>query len=129
MTHYSNGWVCDQSSSSCLAARCIDFLTIDDPDRRDRRRPDSFQLDPLRDQRAGYENRALVRLFLIVGGLIDRLTTERGASEQASRGKTCYEDRKLRSHAEHYDHRAAAQSGSDPRLDSECRRHAGIKSG
>jgi hypothetical protein len=94
MTRCPNGWVCDdQSSTGSLASGRIDFPTIDYPDRRDGRRADRLQLDPLWNERTRHENGAFARR------LIDRLSGERSGSEQASRDKTCSNDRNPKAHA------------------------------
>ena len=64
-------------------------MTINDSNRRDRRGADWFSFDPLRDQRTGDEDRPSVDFFGLFGGLIDWLTGEGRAGEQANRDDTC----------------------------------------
>ena len=91
----ANRRIREQYPSRRSASGGIDFVTIDDADRRDRSSSDRLSFDPLRNQRAGYEDGSLVRLFLIVRGLIDRFVTKGEASRKQTR-RAC---RKQRSHA------------------------------
>ena len=50
VTHCPNGRIGHQNPSRRPTPCCVDFTTINDPERRCRRGADSFQFDPLRDK-------------------------------------------------------------------------------
>ena len=59
MIDYADRRIVDESSRRRLSSGPIDFVAIDDSDRRDRVRANRQQFDTLRDERTGDENRPL----------------------------------------------------------------------
>ena len=64
VTDYAHRRIVDQSARRRLPPGPVDFVAVDDSDRRDRLRTDRLQFDTLRDERTGDENRPLFNFLL-----------------------------------------------------------------
>jgi len=80
---YAQRRVIDQSTRRRTSPCLIDFTTINDSDRRDRRRADRSQLNTLWDKRTGDENRLLFNILLTFGSLLDRGIGEHRSGKHA----------------------------------------------
>jgi hypothetical protein len=79
----------DQSARRRTSPCLVDFTTINDSNRRNRRRADRPQLNTLWDKRTGDENRPFFNLLLASGGLLDRGTGEHCSGKHAGRDESC----------------------------------------
>jgi hypothetical protein len=72
VTDYAQRRLIDQNARGRTAPCLVDFTTINDSDRRDRRGADRLQFNTLRDKRTSDENRPLFNFLRAPGGLVDR---------------------------------------------------------
>jgi len=71
VSDYAHRGIVNESAWCRLPPDPVDFVTIDDSDRRDRLRADRLQFDTLRDKRTGDENRPLFNFLLAFRSLLD----------------------------------------------------------
>ncbi len=88
MTDYADRRFVDKSTRRRLPRGPVDFVAVDDSDRRDRLRTDRLQFDTLRDERPGDENRPLFNFLLTFGGLVSRGIGERCSGKYAGRDES-----------------------------------------
>ena len=85
VTDYAHRGIVNESTRRRLPPGPVDFVAVDDSDRRDRLRTDRLQFDTLRDERTGDENRLLFNFLLAFRSLVDRGIAERRSGKQAGR--------------------------------------------
>jgi hypothetical protein len=85
VTDHAHRGLIDESAWRCLPPDPIDFMTVNDSNRRDCRSADRLQFNTLRDQRTGDENRPLFNLLLPFGGLVSAGIGERCSDKYAGR--------------------------------------------
>ena len=86
---YAQRRIIDQSARRRLSPSPVDFTTINDSERRDRRGADRSQLNTLWDKRTGHENRPLLNLLITFRGLLDRGIGEHRSGKHAARDENC----------------------------------------
>ena len=70
VTDYAHRRIIDQSARRRLPPGPVDFMAINESNRRDCRSTDRLQFNTLRDKRTGDENRPLFNFLLTFGGLV-----------------------------------------------------------
>ena len=85
MTDYADRRFVDKSTRRRLPRGPVDFVAVDDSDRRDRLRTDRLQFDTLRDERPGDENRPLFNFLLAFRSLLNVGVGQRRPGKQADR--------------------------------------------
>ena len=81
MTDYAHRRIIDQSASCRLPPGPVDFVTVNNSKRRNRRRADRLQFNTLWDKRTGNENSPLFDFLLMFWSLVGR-----GVGKHRSRG-------------------------------------------
>ena len=89
MTDYAHRRIVDESARRRVPPGPVDFMAVNYSNRRDRRGADRQQLDTLRDERTGDENRPLFNFLLPFGGLVSRGIGERCSGKYAGRDESC----------------------------------------
>ena len=89
MTDHAHRRVIDQRARRRRPPGPVNFMAVNDSDRRDRRSTDRLQYNTLRDQRTGNENRPLFNFLLPFGGLVSRGIGERCSGKYAGRDESC----------------------------------------
>ena len=77
VTDYAHRRIIDESARRRLPPGPVDFMAINESNRRDCRSTDRLQFNTLRDKRTGDENRPLFNFLLPFGGLVGRGIGER----------------------------------------------------
>ena len=85
MTYYAQRRLIDQNARRRTAPCLVDFTTINDSNRRDRRGADRPHLNTLRDKRTGDENRPLFNFLLPFGRLVGLGIREHRSGKYAGR--------------------------------------------
>ena len=93
MTDYTQRRFIDQHAGRRLPAGTVDFMTVNNSNRRERLRGDGMQFHALWDKRTGDEDRLLLHFLLVIGTLLRRGIGEQRSSKHAGRGE-CYRDRR-----------------------------------
>jgi len=88
----------DQSPRRRTSPCLVDFTTINDSDRRDRRGADRPQLNTLWDKRTGDKNRPFFNFLLAFGGLLDRGIGQHCSGKHAGGEESCSACRYQRLH-------------------------------
>jgi hypothetical protein len=89
VTDYANRRIVDENARRRLSSDPVDFVAIDDSDRRDRLRADRKQFDTLRDERTGDEKRPLFNFLVMFRRLLDLGVGKYRASKHARRQENC----------------------------------------
>ena len=89
MTDYAHRRIIDQSARRRLSPGPVDFMAVNNPNRRDRLCTYWLQFNTLRDKRTGDENRPLFNFLLPFGGLVSRGIGERCSGKYAGRDESC----------------------------------------
>ena len=89
MTDYAHRRLVNESTRRRLPRGPVDFVAIDDSDRRDSLRTDRYQFDTLRDERPGDENRPLFNFLLAFRSLFNVGIGQRRSGNQADRDENC----------------------------------------
>ena len=89
VTDYAHRRIIDQSARRRLPPGPVDFMAINNSNRRDCLRTDRLQFNTLRDKRTGDENRPLFNFLLTFGAWLARGIGERCSSKHAGRDKNC----------------------------------------
>jgi len=88
VTDYAHRRIIDQSARRRLPPGPVDFMAINESNRRDCRSTDRQQFNTLRDKRTGDENRPLFNFLLTFGGLVSRGIGERCSGKYAGRDES-----------------------------------------
>ena len=88
MTDYANRRVVDKGARRRLPSGPVDFMAVDNSDRRDRLRADRQQFDTLWDERTCDENRPLFNLLLTFRSLVARGLGTRCCSKHAGHNES-----------------------------------------
>jgi len=88
MTDYSHRRVVDQSARCRLPPGPVDFMAVNNSNRRDGSRADRLQFNTLRNKRTGDENRTLFNFLLTFGGLVSRGIGKRCSGKYAGRDES-----------------------------------------
>src|SRR5207249_6842234 len=83
VSNYAHRGIVNESTRRRLPPGPVDFVAVDDSDRRDRLRTDRLQFDALRDERTGDENRLLFNILLTFGSLAHRGLGEHRCAKHA----------------------------------------------
>ena len=89
MTDYADRRFVDKSTRRRLPRGPVDFVAVDDSDRRDRLRTDRLQFDTLRDERPGDENRPLFTCLLTFRSLVARGVGKHRSGSHAGGNENC----------------------------------------
>jgi len=89
MTDYAHRRLVNESTRRRLPRGPVDFVAVDESNRRDCRSTDRLQFNTLRDKRTGDENRPLFNFLLTFGGLVSRGIGERCSGKYAGRDESC----------------------------------------
>ena len=89
VTDYAHRRIIDQNARRRLPPGPVDFMAINESNRRDCRSTDRLQFNTLRDKRTGDENRPLFNFLLTFGGLVSRGIGERCSGKYAGRDESC----------------------------------------
>jgi len=89
MTDNADGRLVDECTWRRETTSLIDFVAVDESNRRDCRSTDRLQFNTLRDKRTGDENRPLFNFLLTFGGLVSRGIGERCSGKYAGRDESC----------------------------------------
>ena len=89
MTDYADRWIVDESARRRLSSDPVDFMAIDDSDRRDRLRADRLQFNTLWDKRTGDEDRPLFNFLVMFRRLLDLGVGKHRAGKHARREENC----------------------------------------
>ena len=88
MTDYAHRRIIDESARRRLPPGPVDFMAVNNSNRRDRLGAYWLQFDTLRDKRTGDENRPLFNFLLAFGGLVSRGLGERCSDKYAGRDES-----------------------------------------
>jgi hypothetical protein len=88
VTDYAHRRIIDQSARRRLPPGPVDFMAINESNRRDCRSTDRPQFNTLRDKRTGDENRPLFNFLLTFGGLVSRGIGKRCSGKYAGRDES-----------------------------------------
>ena len=89
VTDYANRRIVDENARRRLSSDPVDFVAIDDSDRRDRLRANWLQFDTLRDERTGDENRPLFNFLVMFRRLLHLGGGKYRSGEHAGRNENC----------------------------------------
>ena len=89
VTDYAHRRIIDQSARRRLSPGPVDFMAVNNSNRRDRLGTYWLQFDTLRDERTGDENRLLFNILLTFGSLVDRGIGEHPSGKHAGRNENC----------------------------------------
>ena len=89
VTDYAHRRIIDQSARRRLSPGPVDFMAVNNSNRRDGSRADRLQFNTLWDKRTGDENRPLFNFLLPFGGLVSRGIGERCSGKYAGRDESC----------------------------------------
>jgi hypothetical protein len=89
VTDYADRRFVDKSARRRRPRAPVDFVAVDDSDRRDRLRTDRLQFDTLRDERPGDENRPLLNFLLAFRSLLNVGVGQRRSGKQADHDGNC----------------------------------------
>ena len=88
VTDYAHRRIIDQSARRFLSPGPVDFMAVNNSNRRDRRSADRLQFNTLWDKRTGDENRPLFNFLLPFGGLVSPGIGERCSGKYAGRDES-----------------------------------------
>jgi hypothetical protein len=86
---YARRRLIDKSTRRRVPPGSVDFMAVNNSNRRDGSRADRLQFNTLRDKRTGDENRPLFNFLLPFGGLVSRGIGERCSGKYAGRDESC----------------------------------------
>ena len=102
MTDYAHRRLVNESTRRRLPRGPVDFVAVDDSDRRDRLRTDRLQFDTLRDKRPGNENSPLFNFLLMFWSLVGRGVGKHRSRSHAGRNEDCNAFRYRPLHKQNY---------------------------
>ena len=109
VTDYAHRGVIDQSARRRLPPGPVDFMAVNNSNRRDRLGADRLQFNTLWNKRTGDENRLLFNILRAFGRLVDRGIGERRSGKHTGRDENCSAGRYQRLHKLTYAREGAAR--------------------
>ena len=89
VTDYAHRRIIDQSARRRLSPGPVDFMAVNNSNRRDRLGTYWLQFNTLRNKRTGDENRPLFNLLLALRSLLNVGVSQRRSGKQADRDENC----------------------------------------
>ena len=109
VTDYAHRRIIDQSARRRLPAGPVDFMAINESNRRDCRSTDRLQFNTLRDKRTGDENRPLFDFLLTLRSSVARGVGKHRSGKHTDRDKNCSAGRYQRLHKLTYSREGAGR--------------------
>ena len=109
VTDYAHRRIIDQSARRRLPPGSVDFMAVNNSNRRERRRADRLQFNTLWDKRTGDENGPLLNFLFTFWSLIGRGVGKHRSGKHTGRDENCSAGRYQRLHKLTYTWESAAR--------------------